>query len=305
MIIFPKPLCSAMQVGGPKKQRARLLQLVRSPSGSQASLLVKQRRVAGEMEAQRRRSLPDTQFPLPKSGRGWPWVTSAPKETTTLRSTRAEWCASSQMIVTGPRVQETSTNGCAAPSAGANARNRRSPHKSHPGLEHTEWHRTSRTSIHASCFRSRGVSPLCLADCSIRGRIQARQAEACRFPGQTKFQPGRVSGGSPSLATTQATILGHQRAAARQESIWESSIAAGQAETGCRRDGSSEKAFAPRHPVPPPKIWEGLAVGHICAQRPGKPSGKSLANEPPETQPAGCSVAAGVTARRRKKKGAL
>jgi len=112
-----------------------------------------------------------------------------------------------------------------------------------------------------------GVSPLFLADCSIRSRIQARQAEACRFPGQTKFQPGRLSGGSPSLATTQATILGHQRAAARQESIWESSIAAGQAETGFRRDGSSEKAFAPRHPVPPPKIWEGLAMGHVCAHR--------------------------------------
>jgi len=46
------------------------------------------------------------------------------------------------------------------------------------------------------------------------------------------FHQGRVSGGGPRLATTQGTILGHQRAAARQESIWESSIAAGQAETG-------------------------------------------------------------------------
>jgi len=69
----------------------------------------------------------------------------------------------------------------------------------------------------------------------------------------------------PRLATTQATILGHQRAAARPEAVWESCIAAGPAETGCRRDGSSEKAFAPRHPVHPPKIWEELAVGHVCA----------------------------------------
>jgi len=137
--------------------------------------------------------------------------TSASIEATTLRFmiTRAHSCWGTHLAIDSPatRPQETTRNVRQALSAFSNAKNRHSPNKSHPGLEHTEWHRMSRTSIHASCFRSRGVSPLCLADCSIVSRIQARQATACRFPGQTMFHRGRVSGGSPRLATKPQAAL--------------------------------------------------------------------------------------------------